>query len=212
MEMRIVFSDVISLSCLELRNVTYEITSHEDADYEANIDVHSHHLWIEEGGNIVAYNRVTPGPFSVLSLRSEGNTATPTGPNVVELSRAFVVPQWRNVGFFSFLALQTISCVIDRFPNCRDIALVVEPLEHRLRHLTDIGFLMIGKPLVYYDRKGVPRLGQGMYLPVATSKRHVENDRRNKFDSLRTKGILISAANEGVQLDAGVASAADARL
>lgn len=160
---------------------------------EDQYDTHSEHVCIYKSDTIIGMVRITRQPPSVLSSWAIKSTDIPCGPHVVELTRAIVSADWRELGLYKLLMAYTTLYLAE----WQDVEVSVGAIEYNFpawAFLRSIGFEEVctayfsdfPAPLTRRARCIMqrPRLSTGR---AKTAKLHLENQ-------LTRHGILISNA------------------
>jgi hypothetical protein len=71
-------------------------------------DSRSLHVVTMVEGDLAAYGRLTPGPKSVFETWTHGKAIIPTGPNIVDLGRCLVAPQYRGLDLMMLVCLEAL--------------------------------------------------------------------------------------------------------
>lgn len=71
-------------------------------------DSRSLHVVAMVENDLAAYGRLTPGPRSVFETWTRGKASIPTGPNVVDLGRCLVAPQYRGLDLMMLVCLEAL--------------------------------------------------------------------------------------------------------
>jgi GNAT superfamily N-acetyltransferase len=105
-------------------------------------DDRSDHVEIRRDRELAAYARLTLGPNGFFATWTQGEARIPTGPDVADLGRCFVVPEFRGLGLMRVICLEALSRAEDR--GCRAVVGGVVPGSRWGTLLEEIGLEACG--------------------------------------------------------------------
>lgn len=131
---------------------------------EDPFDSRSQHILIRSGDDLAACARLTPGPDAVFETWTRGRAAIPTGPDVADLGRCAVGPEFRGSGLLRLLCVEGLLAA-ERGGFCQVVGAVIpgEPFQAMLESL---GLLPSGEPVEEWEPSGLSFVVQPLACEV----------------------------------------------
>jgi hypothetical protein len=155
-------------------------------------DARSHHVVVSRPGLPLGMVRITMADPSVLAQWSSDKVALPRGPGVAELTRGVVAPSVRRLGIYRLAMLETVLRL--RTVGAWLATAAVEPEFPGRAFLAELGFVDVGRPVVFDDAPRSRTLAQAIMIVVdAHQEATWETMWRRQVDGLLSAGYEVDS-------------------
>ncbi|HMH48787.1 MAG TPA: hypothetical protein VK548_01040 [Candidatus Acidoferrum sp.] len=127
-------------------------------------DERSRHVIVHRHALPAGMVRITMGEPSILATWSRNAAPLPRGAEVAELTRGVVAPPARRLGIYRLAMLETVLRL--RTLGASIATAAVEPDFPGLRFLGDLGFVAVGRPVLFDDAPRSRTVAQAIVLEV----------------------------------------------
>lgn len=135
--------------------------------------------------DLAAYARLTPGPMAVFETWTRGKASIPTGPNIIDLGRCLVAPQFRGLDLMMLVCLEALL-ISSRIGYDVVVGSVI-PGRRTAEMLKFIGFENSGSPVQSFKEKPT---GPYLIQPLVAHCNQTDHWATVRQELLRKLGML----------------------